>query len=719
MTSKKFMSKALALVLALVLTVGLLPIQANAATITFTDVSKGAWYYADVTALTEKGVVSGVGDNKFEPERSVAYCEMIKMVINSFFREDYNSFEAAHYDALRTRFGSNLYWYSYMAYYARQISLLDGIDMDIDSYASCNKPMIRYDMAQILANAAKAKGVTATEAQKNAAQAGINDYASIPAKYQDAVKTCYALKTTNANGDPIGLLTGDNGYFYGNQNMTRAQASAVIVRLDNLVTNGGSTIDPNPGTTEPPVTPEPTVKEIQVSSEYWSGSNSAGAISGNAWTIADNGYGNGYLNNGKPITEENVIELLHEAEKIWPAGTKWSENGSGNNFYKSSGDVISKMLKPANTGTNLGTSSDFGCGGFAAMVSDYLFGRNNNNFHRVTNMNDIRPGDIIVEIDGNRVDHVKIAVTAPGGAYTGLNGTTANYRAGYIHFADGNNADKVNWPNLYTAPENVTEGNHLTDVQWLVFSRYPASATTQAPTSTPAPTPDTPATPTVKDIQVSSENWSGNATDAYGNKTTTSGNAWTVTDNGFGDGYLNNGKPITMENVIELLHEAEKIWPAETRWANYGANNNFYKSSGNVVSRMLKKSNTGTILDTGSNFACGGFSAMISDYIFGRNNNNFHRVTDMNDIRPGDIIVEIDTDANRVEHVKIAVSAPGGTYTGLGGTTANYRAGYIHFADGNNGEKVNWPGFYSAPENITEGNHLTDVQWLVFSRYPV
>ena len=48
MTGKK-LNKVLALALAIVLSVGLLPTQASAATVTFTDVPTGAWYYADVT----------------------------------------------------------------------------------------------------------------------------------------------------------------------------------------------------------------------------------------------------------------------------------------------------------------------------------------------------------------------------------------------------------------------------------------------------------------------------------------------------------------------------------------------------------------------------------------------------------------------------------------------------------------------------------------------
>lgn len=469
--TKKFGKKAIAFVLAVAMLVGILAANIFSAAIAFTDVPANQWYYADVTELASKGVVSGVGQNKFEPNRTVANAEMIKMVVNAFFRSDYAAYEAANSSTMYAYFGTQLYWFSFMSYYARQTNLLDGIDVDIKNYASCYQPMTRNDMAMILANAAKAKGIAPTEAQKAAVQADIKDYDKIPAKYQDAVKTCFALKTTNASGDVKSLLEGDNGYFYGRDgisiNMTRAEACAVIVRLDNLIANGGgSTVDPDPTPSEPTV---PTVKDVQTSSEYWSGNSNTGATSGNAWTVTDNGFGDGRLNNGKAITPENVIELLAEAEKIWPTGMKWSETGSGNNFYKSSGTVVSLMMKTQTTGASINLSSNFACGGYAAMISDYLFGRDVNDFHRVTDVvNGIRPGDIIlmIDTDNNRIGHAMVATSASYTEYEG-NGTP---HPGFVYTTDGNNGGKVAWPGKYDSGVSEASSGYV----WQVYSRYPA-----------------------------------------------------------------------------------------------------------------------------------------------------------------------------------------------------------------------------------------------------
>lgn len=466
--TKKFGKKAIAFVLAIAMLVGILAANIFSAAIAFTDVPEGVWYYADVTELASKGVVSGVGNNKFEPNRTVANAEMIKMVVNAFFRSDFNAYEQANSNTMYAYFGTQLYWFSFMSYYARQTGLLDDIDVDIRDYASCYQPMTRNDMAMILANAAEAKGIAPTEAQKAAVQSDIKDYASIPAKYQDAVKTCFALKTKNASGVTKSLLEGDNGYFYGRDgtsvNMTRAEACAVIVRLDNLIVSGGTVVDPDPGTST-----EPTVKDVQTSSEYWSGNSNTGATSGNAWTVTDNGFGDGRLNNGKPITEDNVIELLAEAEKVWPTGMKWSETGSGNNFYRSSGTVVSLMMKTQTTGASINLSSNFACGGYAAMISDYLFGRDVNDFHVVTDkVNGIRPGDIIlmIDTDNNRVGHAMVATSASYTEYEG-NGTP---HPGFVYTTDGNNGGKVAWPGKYDSGVSEASSGYT----WQVYSRYPS-----------------------------------------------------------------------------------------------------------------------------------------------------------------------------------------------------------------------------------------------------
>ena len=44
-------------------------------TVTFTDVGEGAWYHQAVNVLASLGMVSGVGDGRFEPDRPVTRAE--------------------------------------------------------------------------------------------------------------------------------------------------------------------------------------------------------------------------------------------------------------------------------------------------------------------------------------------------------------------------------------------------------------------------------------------------------------------------------------------------------------------------------------------------------------------------------------------------------------------------------------------------------------------
>lgn len=48
---------------------------------TFDDVSEDAWYAKAVNTLASLGVVSGVGDNKFEPNRSITRAEFTTMAM--------------------------------------------------------------------------------------------------------------------------------------------------------------------------------------------------------------------------------------------------------------------------------------------------------------------------------------------------------------------------------------------------------------------------------------------------------------------------------------------------------------------------------------------------------------------------------------------------------------------------------------------------------------
>lgn len=452
--TKKFGKKAIAFVLAVAMLVGVLMVN-HATTIRFVDVPDGQWYTEPINRLAEAGVVSGVGQNKFEPGREVANAEMVKMLVNAFFRNEFNAYEAANSNAMYAHFGSQLYWFSFMCYYAEQVGLLDGVNVDIDDYASCYTYMSRYDMAMVLYNAAAKKGVTVSADAKAVAKAelmGIGHYYDIPEQYRDVVVTVYASKLINGKGEQG---------FCGTDNMTRAEACTVLIRLEDLLKNGGgSTVDPDPGPSEPTV---PTVKDIVVTTKANATLTNVqgGPFHGTAHNIADNGNPTGYLANGKPINEANIAELLTKAKTIWPADMAWSEATTNNNWYDNPGTIAKNM-----TLTNgIFTSPNAGCSGFASMISDYLFGKESNPYHTVTNFADIRPGDIIFMLNADKSVHHAMIVTS-------INQTGS--RAGYVFCAEGNSGDVVQWANTASAWNAWGPTELSAHGSYVILSRWPA-----------------------------------------------------------------------------------------------------------------------------------------------------------------------------------------------------------------------------------------------------
>ena len=75
------------------------------------------------------------------------------------------------------------------------------------------------------------------------------------------------------------------------------------------------------------------------------------------------------LANGKSVTEENVLEILHQIEKDWPKGTVWgSEKTPGTYKNEVPGTAAKKVMD------TMRVNATYGCGGYAAMVSSLIFG---------------------------------------------------------------------------------------------------------------------------------------------------------------------------------------------------------------------------------------------------------------------------------------------------------------------------------------------------------
>ena len=173
---------------------------------------------------------------------------------------------------------------------------------------------------------------------------------------------------------------------------------------------------------------------------------------------------------------------------------------------------------------------------------------------------------------------------------------------------------------------------------------------------------------------------------------------------GIGDGYLTNGKPITEENVLELLREIEKDWPTDTVWGTHNTPGTHKNEIPSTVSGQIMRS-----YHVSNVYGCGAYASMVSSLIFGDTVNPGRRLEDLAQIRPGDIIFRVRNDNGKIWHVVIALGSPN-------------HINAFYYTDGNAGETVQWPDIqnpYSNMGNLDSyrGDNKT-YHLEVWTRYP-
>ena len=208
-----------ALSLALALSLGLTA-PAHAAGTTFTDVPAEHWAYSSVEEMASRGVVSGVGGNRYAPDNTVSYAEFATMIARSFYGDQIGTGGEA--------------WYSAFLDTVTQAGAVKGTRLEEDP-ALAVEGISRYDMAQVMYNVMVQKG-TAIPGDFDPAQIG--DWSSVPSGYQEAVSACYSLGTLSG--------TDDRGTFSGDSVMTRAQAAVVMDRLLDICGGSSTTIPETP-----------------------------------------------------------------------------------------------------------------------------------------------------------------------------------------------------------------------------------------------------------------------------------------------------------------------------------------------------------------------------------------------------------------------------------------------------------------------------------------
>ena len=168
------------------------------------------------------------------------------------------------------------------------------------------------------------------------------------------------------------------------------------------------------------------------------------------------------LANGKPITEENVLEMLHQIQRDWPTGTVWgTHNTPGTHKNEIPSTEGARIMR------HYGISNEYGCGAYASMVSSLIFGDRSNPARQVDDLMQIRPGDIVFWVNNTNgsIWHVVVALESPNDIHA-------------FHTTDGNNCGRVEWPDPQSPYSRLNIDcyrGELATHHLDVWTRYPES----------------------------------------------------------------------------------------------------------------------------------------------------------------------------------------------------------------------------------------------------
>ena len=135
MEKKRFLSGAMSIALA----VTMMSTTAFAAKAEFTDVPANHWASQSITAMADKGIMSGVGNNLFAPSSTLTGAEFVTMIVRHFYEDKLGA--------------GGEKWYSAFIDVAEQEGILAGTSMSDEGVIN------RYDNAQLMYNVHKAEGI--------------------------------------------------------------------------------------------------------------------------------------------------------------------------------------------------------------------------------------------------------------------------------------------------------------------------------------------------------------------------------------------------------------------------------------------------------------------------------------------------------------------------------------------------------------------------------
>lgn len=191
----------------------------------FRDVIASHWANENINKITDMGAFSGYEDGTFRPDNQITHEEFLKVVMSLIYNDEFDAMPENYIYLADNDKSNSSYWTNRWAAWAQPYltaALDTGIvtDEDIDLGAA-ETPITRGEMAKIISRAVAYLGENELS-NGSELSSSISDWNTIPAEYKNYIAQAYSK----------GILTGySDGSFGSEKRLTRAEASAVIIRL--------------------------------------------------------------------------------------------------------------------------------------------------------------------------------------------------------------------------------------------------------------------------------------------------------------------------------------------------------------------------------------------------------------------------------------------------------------------------------------------------------
>jgi len=178
----------------------------SAAMQSFPDVVGDHWAAPFIMRLVNENAINGYPDGSFGPTRSITRAEFVKITVNSLLEVPPSPLPGQH-------------WAVNIIEIAQDNNLLEAGEFAPDTW---DQPINRQEMAKIMARASQYIRKEALDTNTESYSSKIVDFNTISDGYKPYIAQAYAK----------GLVTGyTDGSFGGERPATRAEASAMLVRL--------------------------------------------------------------------------------------------------------------------------------------------------------------------------------------------------------------------------------------------------------------------------------------------------------------------------------------------------------------------------------------------------------------------------------------------------------------------------------------------------------